>query len=71
MVMVQKKPAEVVNTYLLATGETTVNTYLENKYRCKYCGSATVTYYQYVDDAYCAGCGAWQNDFLNEEERSK
>lgn len=28
--------------------------------RCVFCRSLEVTYFQYIGDAHCAACGAWQ-----------
>ena len=29
---------------------------------CKFCGSLEVTFLQYIGDAQCGSCGAWQLD---------
>jgi len=43
----------------------TTNTYaVDTQGRCKFCLSKEVSYDQYLNDAYCADCGEWQNEML-------
>lgn len=37
-------------------------TFVAGKCVCKTCRSTDLTFYRYLDDAKCSGCGQWQNE---------
>jgi len=34
--------------------------------KCIHCGSTEVTFNQYINDAYCADCGTWQDGDVDD-----